>query len=47
VLIAAAPGLLTGSIVAVRPPAATRLRSLGWSLVAVSTLTTLIVIATA
>jgi hypothetical protein len=47
VLIAAAPGLLTGAIVAVRPPAATRLRSLGWSLVAVSTLTTLIVIATA
>ncbi len=47
VLIAAAPGLLTGVTVAVRPPAATRLRSLGWSLVAVSTLTTLIVIATA
>ena len=47
VLLAAAPGLLTGTIVAARPPAATRLRTVGWSLVAVSTLTTLIVIATA
>jgi len=46
VLIASAPGLLTAAIVAARPPAATKLRTLGWSLVAVSTLTTLIVIAT-
>jgi hypothetical protein len=47
VLIAAAPGLLTGALVAARPPAAAKLRTVGWSLVAVSTLTTLIVIATA
>jgi hypothetical protein len=47
VLVAAAPGLLTAAIVAVRPPAATRLRSLGWSLVAVSTLTAAIVVAIA
>lgn len=45
-LIASAPGLLTAALVAARPPAATKLRTLGWSLVAVSTLTTLIVIAT-
>ena len=47
VLMAAAPGLLTGAIVASKPPAAARLRTIGWSLVAVSTLTTVIVIATA
>jgi hypothetical protein len=46
VLIAAAPGLLTASIVAVRPPAAAHLRSLGWSLVGVSALTAVLVIAT-
>jgi hypothetical protein len=46
VIVAAAPGLLTAAVVAARPPAATRLRSLGWSLVAVSTLTALIVVAT-
>jgi hypothetical protein len=47
VMVAAAPGLLTAAVVAARPPAATRLRSLGWSLVAVSTLTALLVVATA
>jgi hypothetical protein len=46
VIVAAAPGLLTAAYVAARPPAATRLRSLGWSLVAVSTLTAAIVVAT-
>ena len=47
VLVASAPGLLTAAIVAARPPAATRLRPLGWSLVAVSILTAAIVVATA
>ena len=47
VLIAAVPGLLTAAIVAARPPSPSRLRTLGWSLVAVSTLTTAIVIAIA
>jgi hypothetical protein len=47
VMAAAAPGLLTAAVVAARPPAAARLRLLGWSLVAVSTLTALIVVATA
>lgn len=46
VLMAVAPGLLTASIVAVRPPAAAHLRSLGWSLVGVSVITAVIVIAT-
>jgi len=46
VLVASAPGLLTAAIVAARPPAASKLRALGWSLVAVSILTTLIVIVT-
>ena len=47
VLLACAPGLITASIVAARPPAPARLRSLGWTLVAISTLTAAIVIATA
>jgi hypothetical protein len=47
VLIASAPGLLTAAIVAGRPPAAARLRGLGWSLVAVSTLTAVMVVAMA
>jgi hypothetical protein len=46
VLLASAPGLLTAATVAARPPAPTKLRTLGWSLVAVSTLTTVIVTAT-
>jgi hypothetical protein len=43
-LIATAPGLLTASIVAAWPPSALRLRTLGWSLVAVSVITALIVV---
>jgi YwiC-like protein len=43
-LIATAPGLLTASIVAARPPSPAQLRRLGWSLVAVSTLTALILV---
>jgi hypothetical protein len=47
VLIAAAPGLLTATVVATYPPPATRLRPLGWTLIAVSVVTSLIVVATA
>jgi hypothetical protein len=46
VLIASAPGLVTAAIVAGRPPAPARLRSLGWTLVAISTLTAVIVVLT-
>jgi hypothetical protein len=46
VLLASAPGLLTAAIVAARPPAPAKLRTLGWGLVGISTLTTLIVTAT-
>lgn len=46
-LIAAAPGLVTAIVVAARPPAATHLRVLGWSLVTVSTVTAAIVLLTA
>jgi hypothetical protein len=45
-LISAAPGLFTAAVVAARPPGARRLRSLGWSLVAVSTLTAVLVVMT-
>jgi hypothetical protein len=44
VVITCAPGVVTALLVAARPPAATQLRSLGWTLVAVSILTTVIVI---
>jgi hypothetical protein len=44
VLAASVPGLVTAVLVAARPPSPARLRTLGWSLVAVSTLTALIVI---
>jgi hypothetical protein len=47
ILIASAPGLITATIVAARPPAPTRLRTLGWTLVGISTLTAAIVVATA
>jgi hypothetical protein len=47
ILIAAAPGLLTAAGIALRPPPPAHLRTLGWTLVAVSVLTTLIVITTA
>jgi len=46
-LIAALPGLATAIVVAGRPPAAARLRVVGWSLVAVSTLTAAVVVLTA
>ena len=46
VLMASAPGLVTAAIVAARPPAPARLRSLGWTLVAISALTAVIVVAT-
>jgi hypothetical protein len=44
VLTAAAPGLVTAGVVAARPPSPARLRLLGWTLVAVSIVTTAIVI---
>jgi hypothetical protein len=43
---AAAPGLITAAAVALRPPAPSRLRTLGWTLVAISMLTTVIVVVT-
>jgi hypothetical protein len=43
---AAAPGLVTAGAVALRPPAPSHLRTLGWTLVAISVLTTVIVVAT-
>jgi hypothetical protein len=46
VLAAAGPGLLTAAIVAARPPSPSRLRTLGWSLIAVSVVTAAIVVAT-
>lgn len=46
VLIASAPGLVTAAIVAARPPAPARLRSLGWTLVAISALTAVILVVT-
>jgi hypothetical protein len=42
----AAPGLLTAAVIAVYPPAPSRLRTLGWTLVAISVLTTALVVAT-
>jgi hypothetical protein len=45
VLAAAAPGLLTAVIIAAHPPSPARLRTVGWSLVAVSVLTAAIVVA--
>jgi hypothetical protein len=47
VLAASAPGLVTAVLVVARPPSPARLRTLGWSLVAVSMLTAVIVVATA
>jgi hypothetical protein len=47
VLGASMPGLLAAVGIAVRPPPPARLRALGWSLVAVSIVTALIVVATA
>jgi hypothetical protein len=47
VLVAAAPGLLIAAAIAAHPPAPTRLRALGWTLVAVSVVTSAIVVAAA
>lgn len=44
-LAAAAPGLLTALLMAARPPRTSRLRTVGWTLIAVSVLTSAIVIA--
>jgi hypothetical protein len=44
-LVAAAPGLIAGSWLAVRPPAPARLRLVGWTLVAVSAAAALMLIA--
>jgi hypothetical protein len=44
VLAAAAPGLLTAMVIAMNPPAPARLRTLGWTFVAISALTTVIVV---
>ena len=41
---AVAPGLLTAAAIALRPPPAAHLRTLGWTLVAISLLTTAIVV---
>lgn len=46
VVFATAPGLITAFIIAMWPPPPTGLRSLGWTLVAVSLLTTVIVVFT-
>jgi hypothetical protein len=43
-LVAAMPGLLTAAAVAARPPAPTKLRDLGWLLIGVSVLTTVLVV---
>ena len=45
VLVAAAPGLMMGTAIAARPPAPSRLRTIGWTLVAVSFLTAFTIIA--
>jgi hypothetical protein len=47
VLIASIPGLLTAALIAVRPPKPNRLRTVGWTLIGVSVVTTAIVVATA
>lgn len=47
VTLAVAPGVLVAAAVVLRPPPPSRLRSIGWTLVAVSTLTAVIVIAAA
>lgn len=44
VIIGAAPGLITAAVVVVRPPSSSHLRTLGWTLVAISILTTVIVV---
>jgi hypothetical protein len=46
VIVASAPGLITAAIVTMRPPSPAHLRRLGWTLVAVSLLTAVIVVMT-
>jgi hypothetical protein len=41
-----APGLAMSLLLAVRPPAPTRLRTVGWTLVSISALTAAILVAT-
>lgn len=43
-LAAAVPGLVTAAVVALRPPSPVHLRSLGWTLVGISALTTAMVV---
>jgi hypothetical protein len=45
VLVAATPGLLAAAVIALRPPAPARLRTVGWTLVAVSIVTGALVVA--
>jgi hypothetical protein len=45
VLVAAAPGLLIAGSIAAHPPAPTHLRTLGWTLLAVSVITAAIIVA--
>lgn len=47
VLVAAIPGLLTAATVAAHPPAPSRLRTIGWTLVAVSIVTSVIIVVAA
>ena len=47
ILVAAAPGLLTAAVIAASPPSPTRLRTVGWTLVAMSVVTAAVVIAAA
>jgi hypothetical protein len=47
VLLSATPGLLTAAIIALRPPSPSRLRPLGWTLIAVSVVTAAVVMTTA
>ena len=47
VLMAAAPGLLTAGTIAVHPPSPKSLRRVGWTLVAVSVVTALLIVSTA
>jgi len=45
-LVSTAPGLCTAAVVAARPPAATRLRAVGWTVIGVSTVTAVLLVAT-
>jgi hypothetical protein len=47
VLVSAVPGLVTATVIAARPPAPVHLRTIGWTLVAMSVITAAIVVMTA